>query len=328
MILAGDIGGTNARLGFFTIADGRLHSLIERTYPAREYPSLESVVGKFVGDHAIKPELACFGIAGPVTGGRAEMPNLKWVVESAPIAKRLGIARVTLINDLEANAWGVGALESSDFEAISAGTPGAAGNAAVIAAGTGLGEAGLYWDGRTHHPFACEGGHASFAPADDLQCELLHHLRSKFGHVSWERVLSGPGLLSIYTLLRDSGRGAEPGWLAAELAQPDPAARISQAAIEGKSELCARALDLFVSIYGSEAGNLALKMMATGGVYIGGGIAPKIVAKLREPAFMIAFAAKGRLSKLLETIAVKVIMNDKTALLGAARCAAIRAGLL
>ena len=328
MILAGDIGGTNARLAFFTIEDGRLRSLIERTYPTRDYSNLESVVAKFVGDNALSPELACFGIAGPVTRGRAETPNLKWVVESAPIANLLGIARVTLINDLEANAWGVGALEPADFEVISAGAPGAAGNATVIAAGTGLGEAGLYWDGRVHHPFACEGGHAGFAPVDDLQCELLHHLRTKFGHVSWERVLSGPGLLNIYTFLRDSGRGTEPGWLTGELAQADAAARISQAAIEGKSELCGRALDLFVSIYGSEAGDLALKMMATGGVYLGGGIAPKIVAKLREPAFMTAFAAKGRLSKLLETIAVKVIMNDKTALLGAARCAAIRAGLL
>ena len=328
MILAGDIGGTNARLAYFTIEDGRLRSLIEHVYPTREHRNLESAVGKFVGDNALRPRHACFGIAGPVTRGRAEMSNLNWVIESASLAKLLRIGPVTLINDLEANAYGVGAMEPADFEVVNAGAPDAIGNAAVIAAGTGLGEAGLYWDGRRHHPFACEGGHGDFAPNDDLQCELLHQLRREFGHVSRERVLSGPGLFSIYRFLRDTGRGQEPPWLTGELSDGDPAARVSTAALEGKSALCVQALDLFVSIYGSEAGNLALEMMATAGVYLGGGIAPKIIGKLREPGFMSAFAAKGRLSKLLEAIPVKVIMNDKAALLGAARCAALQASLL
>jgi len=328
MILAGDIGGTNARLAFFTVEDGRLRLSIEHAYPSREHRNLESVVGRFVGDHALRPAHACFGIAGPVTRGRATMPNLGWVVESASLAKLLGITRVTLINDLEANAYGIGALSPADFETINAGAPGAGGNAAVIAAGTGLGEAGLYWDGARHHPFACEGGHAGFAPNDDLQCELLHQMRGEFGHVSRERVLSGPGLFSIYRFLRDSGRGDEPPWLAEELSQGDPAARISIAALEGKSALCTQALDLFVSVYGSEAGNLALEMMATAGVYLGGGIAPKIIGKLKEPGFMSAFTAKGRLSELLAAMPVKVIMNDRAALLGAARCAALQASLL
>src|ERR1700688_1222589 len=275
MILAGDIGGTNARLAFFTVEHGRLRSLAEHVYPTREHRDLESVVGEFVRDHALRPEHACFGIAAPVTRGRAAMPNLGWVVESASLAKLLGIARVTLINDLEANAYGIGALEPADFETMNAGAPDAIGNAAVIAAGTGLGEAGLYWDGARHHPFACEGGHAGFAPNDDLQCELLHQMRREFGHVSRERVLSGPGLFNIYRFLRDSGRGDEPPWLAEELSQEDPAARVSIAAMEGRSALCAQALALFVSIYGSEAGNLALEMMATAGAYLGGGIAPK-----------------------------------------------------
>src|ERR1700688_5008585 len=259
MILAGDIGGTNARLAFFTVEHGRLRSLAEHVYPTREHRDLESVVGEFVRDHALRPEHACFGIAAPVTRGRAAMPNLGWVVESASLAKLLGIARVTLINDLEANAYGIGALEPADFETMNAGAPDAIGNAAVIAAGTGLGEA----------------GHAGFAPNDDLQCELLHQMRREFGHVSRERVLSGPGLFNIYRFLRDSGRGDEPPWLAKELSQRDPAARVSIAAIEGRSALCAQALELFVSIYGSEAGNLALEMMATAGAYLGGGIAPK-----------------------------------------------------
>jgi glucokinase len=328
VILAGDIGGTNARLAFFTVEDGRLKALAEHTYPTHQYASLEPVVEEFVTDNRLKPAHACFGIAGPVAQGRAAMPNLKWIVESTSLAKLLAIDRVTLINDLEANAYGIAALAPDDFEQLNAGAPDVRGNAAVIAAGTGLGEAGLYWDGRRHHPFACEGGHADFAPADDLQCELAQCLRKEFGHVSCERVLSGPGIFSIYRFLRDTGRGAEPAWLTRELAEGDPAAGISRAAMEGRSELCAQTLDLFVAIYASEAGNLALKLMATGGVYLGGGIAPRIIAKLKAPAFMREFTSKGRMQPLLEGIPVKVILNDKTALLGAARCAALQAALL
>src|SRR5271157_1857035 len=256
------------------------------------------------------------------------MPNLKWIVQAASLANELAIGQVTLINDLEANAYGVAALEANDFDTLNPGAPDAEGNAAVIAAGTGLGEAGLFWDGRRHHPFACEGGHADFGPTGDLQCDMLHHLRKQFGHVSWERVLSGPGLFTIYKFLRDTGRGKEEAWLTKELADGEPSAHVSRAALEGKSPLCALALDTFVSVYGSEAGNLGLKMMATGGVYLGGGIAPKIITRLREPGFMKAFRAKGRLGKLLEAMPVKVILNDKTALLGAARCAALKASLL
>jgi glucokinase len=194
----------------------------------------------------------------------------------------------------------------------------------VIAAGTGLGEAGMFWDGRQHQVFACEGGHADFAPRNEVETELLRYLRARFGRVSYERVLSGPGLVSIYRFLRDTGRGEEPKWLAERMAMEDCAAVISKAALEGKSPLCEQALDIFVSIYGAEAGNLALKIMATGGVYVGGGIAPKILPKLVSRTFLDAFADKGRMRSLLESMPVHVIVNENTGLLGAARCAAVR----
>jgi glucokinase len=324
MILAGDIGGTSTRLAFFAVQDGRLQAVVEKTYPSREYQGLEEVVRAFVSAHELAIAHACFGIAGPVRHGCVETPNLPWIVDAGHLAHELGVKTVDLLNDLEANAYGIAALEANDFVVLNHGAPNASGNAAVIAAGTGLGEAGLYWDGTQHHPFACEGGHADFAPQNELQVELLLYLRKKFGHVSWERVVSGPGLHNIYGFLRDTGRGEEPAWLVEAMRQKDPSAVISQAGLEGRSALCAQALDLFVLLYGAEAGNLALKIMATTGVFVGGGIAPKIIRKLQGPAFMEAFAAKGRFKWLLETIPVRVILNDKTALLGAARYAALQ----
>jgi glucokinase len=328
MILAGDIGGTNSRLAFFTVANGRLKPEIEHVYPSRDYSGLELVVRKFVSEYKLSVGHACFGIAGPVSHGRSHMPNLKWTVESSVLARELGIAQVALINDLEANAYGVGALEEKDFAIINAGAPESEGNAAVISAGTGLGEAGLFWDGRTHRPFACEGGHSNFGPADELQIELLRYLQAEFGHVSWERVLSGPGIFNIYKFLRDTGRGEEPAWLTEELKQGDPSSHVSAHGLDGKSELCVKTIELFVSIYGSEAGNLALKFLATGGIYVGGGIAPRIISKLTKAGFMGPFADKGRFRAMLEAISVKVILNDKTALLGAGRCAALSGSLL
>ena len=323
MILAGDIGGTNTRLAFLEERDGRLMGVVEETFPSHKYASLEAVLQKFIAAHSFPIACACFGIAGPVRHGRSEATNIPWVVDSGPVARELGLTRVGLINDLEANAWGIAVLGSKEFVVLNQGASDAAGNAAIISAGTGLGEAGLYWDGRRHRPFATEGGHTDFAPRNRLELELLEHLQKQFQRVSYERVVSGPGLLNIYRFLRDSGRGEEPPWLAAQMRDEDPGAVISQAALSGKSELCAQALDLFVSLYGAEAGNLALKVMATGGVYLGGGIAPKIVQKLKDPAFLNAFSAKGRMRPLLQAMPVRVILNDKTALLGAARCATL-----
>jgi glucokinase len=250
-------------------------------------------------------------------------PNLPWVVDAHELARDLKVPSVRLLNDLEANAYGIAALDAQDFVTLNPGAPGATGNAAVISVGTGLGEAGLFWNGETHLPFACEGGHADFAPRNALEAELMLWLQARHGRVSYERVLSGPGLLSIYEFLRDTGKGSEAPELREALRQGDGPAAISAAGLEGRDALCVKALDLFVSLYGAEAGNLALKVMATGGVYIGGGIAPKILKKLQAPAFLEAFADKGRMRPLLEAMPVKVITKDTAALLGAARVAAM-----
>ena len=325
MILAGDIGGTKTRLALFTATGERLESIVEETFPSREHSGLDEIVRAFVSQQQMSVTHAGFGVAGPVKHSRSETTNLPWVVDARQLAGQLGIASVVLINDLEANAYGVAALEAKDFVILSHGAPDAEGNAAIIAAGTGLGEAGLYWDGAQHHPFACEGGHTDFAPRNELEIELLRYLLTRFTRVSYERVLSGPGLYNIYQFLRDTGRGKEPVWLTEELREQDPAATISQAALTDRSALCVQALDLFVSLYGAEAGNLALKVMATGGLYVGGGIAPKILQKLQDSTFVQAFITKGRMQPLLEAMPVRVILNDKTALLGAARCALLRA---
>jgi glucokinase len=321
VILAGDIGGTNARLACFAPQGQRLISVLEKDYPSREHATLEELVAQFLSRHNVQVERACFGIAGPVKNGRVVTPNLPWVVDRGELTTRLGIQNVFLINDLEANTYGIAALEPDDLVTLNEGLADPEGNLAVIAAGTGLGEAGAYWDGKMHRPLACEGGHCDFAPRNALETRLLRYLLDQHEHVSYERVLSGAGLVNIYTFLRDSGLGTEPPWLAEQMRDVDAAAAVSNAALEGRSALAEQALDLFVSLYGAEAGNLALKLKATGGVYVGGGIAPKIILKLKGVTFMGAFAAKGRMRPLLEAIPVKVILNDKTALLGAARCA-------
>jgi glucokinase len=324
MILAGDIGGTHARLAFFDVSNGSFRLVSASVFPSREYRGLDEIVGQFVGDSHLHPDAACFGIAGPVRNGRVETSNLPWIVESKRLASELKLETTLLINDLEASAWGIATLESKDIVPLNPGKANATGNQAVIAAGTGLGEAGLYWDGSEHRIFACEGGHADFAPRTELETELLRYLVARFGHVSYERVLSGPGLVNVFHFLRDTGHGTQPQWLCEEMAKGDAAASISRAAIEGRCGLCEQALDLVVSVYGAEAGNLALKLMATGGIYIAGGIAPQILPKLAGPLFLQAFASKGRMQPLLESIPVSVVTNDKTALRGAARCAAAR----
>jgi glucokinase len=329
LLLAGDIGGTSTRLGLFEVAGGKVRVLVRERYGTREHPGLDAIVREFRRRHGQAIVGACFGVAGPVVGGHVMPLNLAWAVDAGVLARVLDQPRVLLINDLVANAHGIFTLDDKDLAVLNAGAAGATGNIAVISAGTGLGEAGMYWDGAQHHPFAGEGGHCDYAPHADLELELLRYLQGRFGaHVSWERVLSGPGLANIYAFLRDTGRGTEPDWLAAAISSGDGPAVISRAALEGKSDLCAQALDIFVAAYGDEASNLALKLMATGGVYLGGGIAPRILDRLKGPAFMEAFTAKGRLGPLLATIPVRVIMNDETALFGAARYAAVRAALI
>ena len=326
MILAGDIGGTNARLAFFDVTNGRFRLVSASVFPSREYAGLDQIVSRFVDSSSLQPDAACFGVAGPVRNGRVETSNLPWVIESKRLADELHLEKAVLINDLEANAWGIAALDPKDVVTLNQVRGDPVGNQAVISAGTGLGEAGMYWDGSRHHIFATEGGHADFAPRNELELDLFRYLASRYGHVSCERVISGPGLVNVFQFLRDTGRGTEPQWLAEEMAHGDAAAAISRAALNGKCPLCEQALDLFISVFAAEAGNLALKLMATGGVYLGGGIAPKMLPKLSGPLFMQAFVGKGRMQTLLEAMPVKVITNDKTALMGAARCAAAANG--
>lgn len=319
MILAGDIGGTKTNLALFDGDAPQPHSL--ETYRSAEYDGLESMIETFLAEHPTRVDAACFGIAGPVRDGRVAKVNLAWPVDSTTIAAAVGLDRVELINDLEANARGIAALRPEDFAVLHEGDPAASGNAAVIAPGTGLGEAGLYWDGARHRVIASEGGHADFAPRTELQVELWRFLATRLRHVSYERVCSGMGLVNIHAFLRDRGADPVPAGLAEEMATSDPAAAISRAALDGRDGVCEAALDLMIEIWGAEAGNLALKFLATGGVYIGGGIGPKVLPKLQDSAFVREFVGKGRFTQLLERVPVRVILNDKTALLGAALCA-------
>lgn len=324
MILAGDIGGTHTRLALLEGARDGLRPVAEAAYRSRDFPDLQAVLEEFRHDHAGRVEGAGFGVAGPVIDGRCEATNLPWIVDARTVAGQLGLGQVALINDLEAIGYGVAALGEADVRTLSRAQLARPGNQAVIAAGTGLGEAGLFWDGRQHRPFGTEGGHADFAPRTPLETELLHYLLTRHDHVSYERVVSGPGLRNVYEFLRDTGRGAEPPWLAEELAREDPSAAISRAALETGCPLCTQALALFVASYGAEAGNLALKMLAVGGVFLAGGIAPKILPALADGAFMAAFLDKGRLRPVLEAIPVRVILDERVGLLGAGRAASLQ----
>jgi glucokinase len=324
MILAGDIGGTNTRLAFFEGTADRLEPVHIEIFPSSQFSGLTEIIRNFLGRHAIAVDSACFGLPGAVVNGRVETTNLPWHVDSHQLAEDLGFPRIKLINDLLANAHGIALLGESDLVVLNPGVANSTGNRALLSAGTGLGQAGLYADGSGgYHPFPSEGGHTDFAPRNDLEMDLLRYLMGRFEHVSYERVLSGPGLHNIFQFLRDTGRGEEPSWLAEQIGQGDPSAAISKSALEGTSAICVQALDIFVCLYGAEAGNLALKMLATGGLYVGGGIAPKIVRKLSSTAFMKSFTAKGRAGGLLKDVPVRVITNDKTALLGAGRVAAM-----
>jgi glucokinase len=334
MILAGDIGGTHARLSFYRQGktDGDFIAVHENVFASRQFRGLDEIVLQFVAETGVHPSIASFGIAGPVRNGRVETSNLPWVVESSRLAHELQLETVDLLNDLEAQAWGIQCLAPADTVALNQICPSQqapAGNQAVVAAGTGLGEAGLVWDGTRHQIFACEGGHCDFAPRNELEIELLRYLLARFGHVSYERILSGPGLVNVYLFLKDTHRGneSEPQWLRDEIAAGDPAAAISRAAVSAKAPLAEQALDLWISIYGAEAGNMALKVLASGGVFLAGGIAPKILPKLAGPLFMQAFVSKGRMQPVLEAIPVRVITNEKTGLLGAACYGAHHAGV-
>ena len=335
MILAGDIGGTKTTLAVFAAGGDApgfdRDSAIVETYDSRAFPHFSIILRDFFDRHRPQLRAACIGVAGPVRKNRCQATNLPWTVDGAELAPVAGLGRLHLLNDLEAIGFGIDVLRADELAELQAGAPDAAGNRAVIAAGTGLGEAGLFWDGAAHRPFATEGGHADFAPQDELELGLLRFLQAEHGRVSWERVVSGPGLVNLVRFLRDSQPAGAPAGealgrdgMAEAMAAEDPAAWISTRARSGESPLCARALDLFVRLYGAEAGNLALKTMATGGLYIGGGIAVKNLDWMRRGSFVEAFCAKGRMRPLLEAMPVRVVLNQQAALLGAARHAAAR----
>ena len=325
LILAGDIGGTKTHLAIFSVHDEKLHAEVKKTFPSKGYSGLEPVLREFLADGKYNVDRACFGVAGPVVDGQVQTPNLPWIVNAKKLADRLKLGAVSLLNDLEATAYGIFTLEQHELLSLNDGIARRPANKALIAAGTGLGQAVLYDAGRHYHPAASEGGHGDFAPRNETEIELLRYLIGKFGHVSYERVVSGPGIFNVYNFLRESGRVEEPAWLQEKIAAADdPGVVITLAALSAESEICVKALDLFVSVYGAEAGNLALRAKAMGGVYIGGGIAPKIIAKLKDGTFMRAFIDKGRYMEFVSAIPVNVILNEETALQGAAYYAAFR----
>lgn len=326
MILAGDIGGTKTNLAYIMIQDGKFKIAYVKSYASKEFGSFKEIVQQFVAEFAPKVEHAAFDVAGPVLDGRAEVTNLPWVVDSREIAGELKLKEVGLINDLEATAYGILRLEDEDKLMLNRGVAQDHKAIAVIAAGTGLGEGGLVWDGSRYRALPSEGGHADFAPRNELEISLLRFLLTKHKRVSYERVVSGMGIVNLYQFFRTQVSYDEPKWLSEEMAAGDAAAAISNTAIQGKDEACIKAMEMFVSLYGAEAGNLALKLLATSGMYIGGGIAPKIIAQLQQSTFLDAFTNKGRFSNLMKNIPVYVVLNDKAALLGAAHFAATMNG--
>ncbi len=321
LLLAGDIGGTKANLALFRKTPDGLELVKNKRYPSADYDGLNPIVAKFLAKETERVHGACFGVPGVVRNNRVQPANLKWEVDGASLAEDLRTNCVTLINDLAANAAGISELAESDFETLQEGITGAVGNRCIISPGTGLGEAGLFWDGSRHRPWASEGGHADFAPRSEIEIELLSHLQSRFGHVSIERVASGQGLSNIYAFLRDTGHGKEKSEITESMKTGDPGQIIATAAEKGTCKMCAQAVEIFANCLANEAANLALKTMATGGVFFGGGIPAKLLWKLHGSAFIDDFNAKGRFEALMESMPVRVILNDQAALLGAARLA-------
>jgi glucokinase len=336
MILAGDVGGTKVHLALYRFQHGELEHVRDQKFSAPHYPDLQSIVREFLGAKGPQADeapnriaAACFGVPGPVRKNVIRLTNLPWTLDSRVLARDLDIEHLFLINDLEANGYGISELKEDQLLSLSDGDSGQVGNRGLIAAGTGLGEGIMIWNGKSHLPMASEGGHTDFGPRNDLEVELLQYLRADLkGHVSWERVCSGIGLKNIYTFLRDVKKLEETPSLRQRMQEEDPNAVIGELGESGESELCSRTLDVFMSAYGSEAGNLALKVLAHGGMYIGGGIAPKVLKKMQDGTFMQAFCDKGRMHDLVSHMPVRVILESRAALMGAAAYAEARAAEL
>ena len=323
MILAGDIGGTKTHLALYTFHEGTLKMVAQQRFASRDFSSLEGVIAAFDACHGVPLHAACFGIAGPVVDGVCRTTNLAWEITTPALQKYLNTLHVKLLNDLEATAYGMLYLDEDQFVSLNPQGRERLGNRAVIAAGTGLGEAMLFYDGAAYHPIGSEGGHGDFAPVTPQQDALLAWLRERFsGHVSYERVLSGPAIVTLYEFVLHHGSFEEPHAIQNRTSTDDASALISRLALDEHDALCMETMRLFVQIYGAEAGNLALKSLAIGGIYIGGGIAPKILPLLQEGHFLDAFASKGRFEGLLRAMQIKVSLEAETALLGAAHYAA------
>lgn len=320
-ILAGDIGGTKTKLGIFSSEQGAHYALVKDTYPSAKYDSLKAIIEEFLSEHE-EGEIAAasFGLAGPVLAGRAKITNLHWVIEEEVLSDALDGVPVRLLNDLNAISHSIPLLEEDDIEVIHQGEPQEGGAIGVIAPGTGLGEGFLVWNGERYIPSPSEGGHTDFGPTTLEEVDLLIYLQRKYDHVSYEMVCSGIGIPNIYAHLKDSGRFVEPDWLGDQLdTADDQTPVIVQAATENNVDIAVAALERFVSILGSEAGNLALKVLATGGIYLSGGIPPRILPQLKQDHFMQAFTRKGRFSDLLSRVPVHVILQPDVALFGAAK---------
>lgn len=327
MILAGDVGGTKIHLALYGFEHGQLDFVRDEKFPAHEFDGLEAVVARFLRESG-SPEItaACFGVPGPVRGGHLRLTNLPWVLDSRELSRNLNITHLFLINDLEANGYGVAELTPEQMFLLNRGDPAAVGHRALVSAGTGLGEGVLVWTGKSHVPMASEGGHCDYAARNELEVELLEYLMKKLGgRVSWERVVSGPGVTNIYEFLRDVKGMDEPDWLRQRMQTEDPNAVIGELGEQCRNELCTKTLEMFVAAYGAEAGNLTLKVLALGGMYLGGGIAPKIQKTMQGGKFMEAFVDKGRLSELLIQTPVHIILESRCALMGAAAFAEARA---
>lgn len=314
-VLAGDVGATKTNLALFKL-DGESNSVLkENRYSSQQYKSITEITNDFLKDQP-QPEACCIGVAGPVLNGKVNLTNLPWELDAHEIAKEMELAKVYLINDLEANAYGLAMLTDKDTLVIHKGSEKLPGNAAIIAAGTGLGEAGLYFDGKLYHSFATEGGHTDLASRDKVDFELYEYLQKEFGHVSNERVVSGPGIYNIYSFLKNKKKLEEPAPITDKIEQGDSAAEISKHI--DQSALCNETMRLFIRFLAYESANLVLKLKATGGLFIGGGIAPQIIPLFEKYQFNRSFVNSGRMNHLLEKVTVSIILNTKTAMLGAA----------
>lgn len=324
-VLAGDVGGTNARLAVVDVDSTRATIALEKKYPSHDFPGLAPIVLRFCAEAGETPDRAGFGIACPIVGDECRAPNLPWIINARELAAAIGVPQTRIINDFDAVGYGLPLLGGPDLVTLQAGESTPRGAIALLGAGTGLGQGYLTWDGDRYRVHSSEGGHADFAPPGDLESELGRWLRAQYGHASWERVLSGPGLVNVYRFLVASGVGSESPAVREEMGREDPAAVVTRRGHEGSDALCARALDVFAACFGAQAGNVALAVLATGGVYLAGGIAPRIVAKLKESAFAAAFRSKGRLAAFLAKVPVHVVVNPNVGLLGAAVAAAQQA---